>query len=120
MRLIGLAVILAVSLVLAPLAAEAQPAAPARVVLPTDRTVLPIPEPKLKPITELDARNAKAPVRFEVKVPAGAPNVVISTFGGAIAMPTLDRVASEGLRYNNFHTAAIRVPARTTSKETRA
>ena len=28
-----------------------------------DRTVLPIPEPKLKPITELDARNAKAPPR---------------------------------------------------------
>jgi len=77
MRLIGLAVILAVSLVLAPLAPEAQPAAPA-LVLPTDRTVLPIPEPKLKPITELDARNAKAPVRFEVKAPAGAPNGVIA------------------------------------------
>ena len=26
-----------------------------------DRTVLPIPEPKLKPITELDVRKAKAP-----------------------------------------------------------
>ena len=26
-----------------------------------DRSVLPIPEPKLTPITELDARNAKAP-----------------------------------------------------------
>ena len=35
-----------------------------------DRTVLPIPEPKLAPITELDARNAKAPPRFEVKAPA--------------------------------------------------
>lgn len=40
-----------------------------------DRTVLPIPEPQLKPITELDARNAKAPPRFEVKAPAGAPNI---------------------------------------------
>ena len=38
-----------------------------------DRTVLPIPEPKLAPITELDARNAKAPPRFEVKAPAKAP-----------------------------------------------
>ena len=48
-------------------------AAPAQVMLPTDRTVLPIPEPKLPPITTLDARNAKAPPRFEVKAPAKAP-----------------------------------------------
>ena len=38
-----------------------------------DRTVLPIPEPSYPPITELDVRNAKAPPRFEVKAPAGAP-----------------------------------------------
>ena len=74
-----------------------------------DRTVLPIPEPKRAPITELDVRKAKAPPRFEVKAPKGAPNVVIvllddmgfahpSTFGGAIAMPTLDRLAAQGLR----------------------
>ena len=30
-----------------------------------------------RPIKELDARNAKAPPRFEVKAPEGAPNVVI-------------------------------------------
>ena len=41
---------------------------------PLDRTVLPIPEPNYRHITELDARNAKAPPRFEVKVPA---NVVV-------------------------------------------
>jgi arylsulfatase A-like enzyme len=88
-----------------------------------DRTVLPVPEPQLKPITELDARKAKAPPRFEVKAPKGAPNVVIvliddmgfgqpSTFGGPIAMPTLDRLASEGLRYNNFHVTALCSPTR--------
>ena len=44
---------------------------------PLDRTVLPIPEPSYPHITELDARNAKAPPRFEVKAPAGAPNVLI-------------------------------------------
>jgi arylsulfatase A-like enzyme len=88
-----------------------------------DRTVLPVPEPKLKPITELDARKAKAPPRFEIKAPRGAPNVVIvliddmgfgqpSTFGGPIAMPTLDRLASEGLRYNNFHVTALCSPTR--------
>ena len=42
-----------------------------------DRTVLPIAEPTYKPVTTLDARDAKAPPRFEVKAPQGAPNVVI-------------------------------------------
>src|SRR5947209_8131495 len=79
-----------------------------------DRTVLPIPEPKYPPITELDARNAKPPPRFEVKAPRGAPNVLIvliddmgfgqsSAFGGPIRMPTLDRLAKGGLKYNKFH-----------------
>lgn len=88
-----------------------------------DRTVLPIPEPQHAPIKQLDVRKAKAPPRFEVRAPKGAPNVVIvllddmgfgqpSTFGGGIAMPTLDRLASEGLRYNNFHTAALCSPTR--------
>ena len=88
-----------------------------------DRTVLPIHEPKLAPITELDARNAKAPPRFEVKAPAGAPNVVIvliddfgvghsSAFGGPIHMPTLERLAASGLKYNRFHTTALCSPTR--------
>ena len=42
-----------------------------------DRTVLPIHEPQPETITTLDARDAKAPPRFEVKAPEGAPNVVI-------------------------------------------
>ena len=42
-----------------------------------DRTVLPIPEPKRTAITELDARKATPPPRFEVKAPAGAPNVLL-------------------------------------------
>ena len=88
-----------------------------------DRTVLPIPEPKYPPIRELDARKAKAPPRFEVKAPEGAPNVVIvliddmgfgapGTFGGPVAMPTLDKLAQGGLRYNNFHTTALCSPTR--------
>ncbi len=88
-----------------------------------DRTTLPIPEPKYPPITEVDARNAKAPPRFEVKAPAGAPNVLIvliddmgfgqsSVFGGPIHMPTVERLASNGLRYNNFHTTALCSPTR--------
>lgn len=83
-----------------------------------DRTVLPIAEPPHQSITEQDARRAKAPPRFEVKAPAGAPNVVIvliddigfghaSTFGGPIQTPTLQSLADDGLRYNRFHTTAL-------------
>src|ERR1044072_514331 len=89
-----------------------------------DRTILPIPAPALKPITELDARKAKAPPRFDVKAPAGAPNVVIvllddigfghsSAFGGPINMPTLEKLAASGLKYNRFHTTALCSPTRT-------
>ncbi len=89
----------------------------------TDRTVLPIVPPETPTITELDARKATAPPRFEVKAPKEAPNVVIiliddmgfgqaSTFGGAIPMPTLDTVASQGLLYNQFHTTALCSPTR--------
>jgi arylsulfatase len=89
-----------------------------------DRTKLPIAEPKLAPITTLDARDAKAPPRFEVKAPQGAPNVVIvliddigfgcsSAFGGPINMPTLEKMASNGSKYNRFHTTALCSPTRT-------
>ncbi|MBI3866391.1 MAG: arylsulfatase [Planctomycetia bacterium] len=88
-----------------------------------DRTVLPIPEPKIVPSTVLDARSAKAPPRFEVKAPKGAPNVLIvliddmgfgqsSAFGGPVHMPTLERLAKGGLRYNQFHTTALCSPTR--------
>ena len=83
-----------------------------------DRTQLPIKEPDYPKSTVLDARNAKAPPRFEVKAPEGAPNVIIvliddmgfgqpSAFGGPVRMPTADRLANEGLRFNQFHTTAV-------------
>jgi arylsulfatase A-like enzyme len=89
-----------------------------------DRTRLPIPEPDYPHSTVLDARDAKAPPRFEVKAPAGAPNVLIvliddmgfgmpSAFGGPVRMPAADRLASQGLRYNQFHTTALCSPTRT-------
>lgn len=90
---------------------------------PLDRTNLPIPEPKPARVTELDARNAKVPPRFEVKAPKGAPNVLIvliddmgfgqsSAFGGPVHMPTLERMANGGLRFNQFHTTALCSPTR--------
>ncbi len=55
--------------------------------------------------------------------PADAPNVILiilddvgfgasSSFGGVIRTPTLDSLANNGLRYTNFHTAAICAPTR--------
>jgi arylsulfatase A-like enzyme len=89
-----------------------------------DRTVLPIQEPTYPPQTELDARKATAPKRFQVSAPEKAPNVVIvliddigfghsSAFGGPIQMPTLEKLAANGLKYNRFHTTALCSPTRT-------
>jgi len=89
-----------------------------------DRTSLPIAEPNYPHSTVLDARDTKPPVRFEVKPPDGAPNVLIvlvddmgfgmpSAFGGPVHMPTAERLASQGLRYNQFHTTALCSPTRT-------
>jgi arylsulfatase len=88
-----------------------------------DRSVLPIPEPKIPHSTVLDAREATPPPRFEVKAPEGAPNVLVvliddmgfgmsSAFGGPVHMPTVEQLANQGLRYNQFHTTALCSPTR--------
>jgi arylsulfatase len=103
-------------------AASAQPA--------SDRTVLPIAEPKRPVVTEIDARKVKMPPRADVKAPKGAPNVVIvliddmgfgvpNSFGGPVPMATLDKLAQDGLRYNNFHTTALSSPTRAALKSGR-
>ena len=118
---LALSLALVLALTAAPVAAQA---APERVVLPTDRTVLPIPEPTYPHSTTFDVRNATPPPRFEVKAPANAPNVLIvliddmgfgqsSAFGGPVRMPTVERLANGGLRYNEFHTTALCSPTRT-------
>ena len=74
--------------------------------------------------TQLDARNAEGASRASRSSrPQGAPNVIIfliddigfghpATYGGGIPMPTLDRLANSGLRYNRFHTTALCSPTR--------
>src|SRR6185503_3412067 len=97
--------------------------AQSRVVEPTDRTILPIPEPRVPNSTVFNARNATAPDRFAVRAPKDAPNVLIvliddmgfgmsEAFGGPIHMPTATRLANAGLRYNQFHTTALCSPTR--------
>jgi arylsulfatase len=95
-----------------------------------DRTVLPIAEPKIPASNVLDVRNANAPPRFQVKAPAGAPNVLLvllddlgfagtSSFGGPVTTPTFEQIANEGVRYNNFHTTAVCSPTRAALKSGR-
>jgi len=96
-----------------------------------DRTVLPIRTPNPPTYTQLDVRSVKQkPPHYQIKAPAGAPNVVIvliddmgfgapSTFGGPIRMPTMDRLAQAGLRFNNFHTTALCSPTRAALKSGR-
>ena len=75
-----------------------------------DRTVLPVPEPDYPRETVLDARDAKAPPRFEVKPPKSAPNVIVfliddigfghpSTFGGGIPMPWSEEITTNVWSY---------------------
>ncbi len=85
--------------------------------------VLPRPE---QPFNGFISRKAKDSIRDfpqEVASPKGAPNVLLiltddvgfgasSTFGGPIPTVTMDRLAKNGLRFNNFHTAALCSPTR--------
>lgn len=117
------AMLFAAVLMAFPLQLNAQPATVPSVLLPTDRTMLPIPEPQYPPSTIFDARNATPPPRFVVKAPPAAPNVLIvliddmgfgqsGAFGGPINMPTVEQLANGGLRYNQFHTTALCSPTR--------
>jgi arylsulfatase A-like enzyme len=95
-----------------------------------DRTILPVKEPKPPMYTEIDVRNATPPERFDVTAPEGAPNVLVvlvddlgfagtSTYGGPVSTPSFDRLAGQGLIYNNFHTTAVSSPTRTAIKSGR-
>jgi arylsulfatase len=92
-----------------------------------DRTRLPIAQPAPAPVTEALPENVPLPTPWEVKPPKGAPNVVIvllddigfggpSPFGGPINMPTLQKLADNGLSYNRFHTIALCAPTRAALK----
>jgi arylsulfatase len=78
-------------------------------------------------VIKLDVRDSKAdwtPYTLK-KAPEGAPNILIvlyddtglaawSPFGGRINMPTLQKLADNGLRYSQWHTTALCSPTRST------
>ncbi len=88
-----------------------------------DRTSLPIPAPKFKGEIGKTYQESEPAWPELPTPPEGAPNVIVillddvgfgqtSTFGGLIPTPSLDRIASEGIRYTRFHTTAICGPSR--------
>jgi arylsulfatase len=90
---------------------------------PADMT--PKPPANFKGDIKLDARDSKPDwTPFTPKAaPKGAPNVLIvlyddtglaawSPYGGQINMPTLDKLAKNGLTYTQWHTTALCSPTR--------
>jgi arylsulfatase len=99
-----------------------QPADPASVALtPAART------DGFKGTIKLDVRDSVADWKpyTPKKAPDGSPNVLFvlyddtglaawSPYGGRINMPTLDKLAADGLRYTQWHTTALCSPTRST------
>ena len=79
---------------------------------------LPAPDPRFDGVIKDNALQSKAWWAPRVVPPKDAPNVLLiitddagfgvpSTFGGVIPTPTMDRIANNGLRYNNIHRAVL-------------
>ena len=86
-------------------------------------SVLPPPEQPFGGKIERTVKGSVPDFPKEIKAPAGAPNVLLimtddvgfgasSTFGGPVPTPTMEQLAANGLRYNQFHTTAICSPTR--------
>jgi arylsulfatase A-like enzyme len=85
--------------------------------------VLPIPDQPFNGVIGRKAKESKPDFPKAVSAPKDAPNILLimtddtgfgasSTFGGPIPTPALDRIAQNGLRFNNFHTTALCSPTR--------
>ena len=88
-----------------------------------DGRYLPPPPQKFTGQIELNAAKSRPGWPARVVPPKGAPNILLimtddvgfsapSTFGGVIPTPTLDRIATNGLRYTNFHSTSLCSPTR--------
>lgn len=88
-----------------------------------DGKQLPAPDPKFDGVIKDDALKSKPWWAPRIVPPKDAPNVLLiitddagfgvpSTFGGVIPTPTMDRIANDGLRYNNIHSTALCSPTR--------
>lgn len=84
---------------------------------------LPLPPHKFQGQIGITYADSQPEVPAMLCAPEDAPNVLVillddvgfghaSTFGGPVHMPTLQKLADEGLRYNRFHTTALCSPTR--------
>ena len=84
---------------------------------------LPAPDPKFGGMIKDEALESKPWWAPRIVPPKNAPNILLiitddagfgvpSTFGGVIPTPSMDRIASNGLRYNNIHSTALCSPTR--------
>ena len=84
---------------------------------------LPAPDPQFGGVIKDDALQSKPWWAPRIVPPKQAPNVLLiitddagfgvpSTFGGVIPTLTMDRIANNGLRYNNIHSTALCSPTR--------
>ena len=100
-------------------------AGPSIASTPRNRAHLPMPNTGTARAVTYDAKSpdTRYPAIEQLRPPAGAPNVLVvliddagfgssSAFGGPCQTPTLDRLASNGLKYNRFHTTALCSPTR--------
>src|SRR5262245_63282997 len=90
---------------------------------PTNGNQLPKPDPEFRGKIAETFKDSTPSFPQPVKAPKGSPNVLIiltddtgfgmaSTFGGPVPTPTLDRLAKNGLRYNQIGRAWGRQGAR--------
>jgi arylsulfatase len=88
-----------------------------------DGQQLPKPDPAFKGKIGETYRDSTPDYPQPVTAPKGAPNVLLvllddvgfgmcSTFGGPVPTPHLDKLAKNGLIYNQFHTTALCSPTR--------
>jgi arylsulfatase A-like enzyme len=89
----------------------------------TTEDILPPADPPFRGYVGETYKASKPAWPQPVRPPAGAPNVVVilmddlgfghtSPYGGPIQTPHMERLATSGLRYNNFHTTALCSPTR--------
>ncbi len=120
-----LALVVVVMSVSSPLAAQQVTGTPGSPAATTsiDGKQLPAPTPKFGGVIKNGALQSTPWWAPRIVPPQGAPNVLLiitddagfgvpTTFGGVIPTPSMDRIASEGLRYNRMFSTALCSPTR--------
>ncbi|HUH48402.1 MAG TPA: arylsulfatase [Mycoplana sp.] len=88
-----------------------------------DGKQLPPPDPAFGGVIKDKAAESTPWWAPRIVPPKGAPNVLLimtddqgfgapSTFGGVVPTPAMDRIASSGLRFTNFHSTSLCSPSR--------